>query len=946
MPRAVIYTEGKEGEYEFRLRVSKKIEWLRIRAERETPIPASAFLGDSAFVGPEASSENAFFEGAPEAGPGRVDDDLTGGGGEPREVVESDIWRLEGDRMYFFNQYRGLQVIDLTDVSQPRLLGEMELPAAGEQMYLVDAGHVVLLARNSCSYWRGDAESRLVVVNVAGSMPAEVASVPVQGHIQESRLVGTALYVTSQVYRSRQESEGGAGEVVWEWGSQVVSYDLSNPALPVEMDSIWISGYQNVIQATPSLLFVSTQGWGQVERWRSSLKVIDISNPDGSMVELSEIRPAGRILDKFKINMHGDVLRVISESQTRPIETELETFDLSNPERPAKLGSVTLGKNESLHATRFDGDKAYIVTFFRIDPLWVVDLSDPTNPTISGELEVPGWSTYIQPLGDRLLSIGVDNVDGWRVSVSLFDVADPADPGLLSRVPIGTNHSWSEANNDEKAFGWMEDAGLILVPFQSYEESGSTTGVQLIDLDGNTLKKRGVINHTVAPRRSTVMEDVILSLSGRSLLAVDAEDRDQPELISELILSWRVDEVFSMGEHVVQLGKGSQWNEERAGLVVGKVDSDFNILNALDMGGMPVVGTELKGQTLYLAQASTTGIPLPVAEGEKPGPETYSFLMRAVDLSQLPEMRVINEIEIQLDEPVIGSGLQALWVSQSTLVWQTSHEYWYWWGDVVFEGPARVADIAPWPGGASGARFLAFNTETANGIEFLSDFELEVENVWNFSSAYASDGKIYLSYQKNELEDSQPDRPEPLRIHGRWIQKNFLSVVDYADAAHPTQRPSVNIPGILEGISHGGSVIYTKGLHYDEETLATNNREWLDALAYDVLAAHLMDSIAFSDQWPHLAEVTRQGFVIAGQIREEEEVDQELLLDDAPSQYSLSVWTINGDGKFERRDPLWNLPFGASDLRLTDDHLLLRQGQDVWGFSIEEKGSLQLQSIY
>jgi uncharacterized secreted protein with C-terminal beta-propeller domain len=59
---------------------------------------------------------------------------------------------------------------------------------------------------------------------------------------------------------------------------------------------------------------------------------------------------------------------------------------------------------------------------------------------------VPGWSTYIQPLGDRLLSIGIDNVEGWRVSVSLFDVADPAKPGLLSRVPIGTNHSWSEAN--------------------------------------------------------------------------------------------------------------------------------------------------------------------------------------------------------------------------------------------------------------------------------------------------------------------------------------------------------------------------------------------------------------------------------------------------------------------------------------------------------------------
>ncbi|MBT4273894.1 MAG: hypothetical protein HOD39_03045, partial [Verrucomicrobia bacterium] len=462
VPRAVIYTEGKKGEYEFRLSVSEKIEWLRIRAESEIPVPVTAFLGESDFVGPVANDENVLFDAMPVATPDREGDLTEGTGGEKREVVESDIWRLEGDRMYFFNQYRGLQIVDLSNVDQPQLLGEMELPAAGEQMYLVDAGHAVLLARNSCSYWSGDAESRLVIVDVSGTEPIEIASVPVEGRIQDSRLVGTALYVTTQVYRHRTEIEGGADEEIWEWGSQVVSYDLSHPAFPVEMDSIWVPGYQNVIQATSEFLFVSTQGSLRQDRGRSTLKIIDIGQADGTMTALSEIRPAGRILDKFKINMHGKILRVISELPIRPLQTDLETFDLTNPKRPIKLGAVTLGENESLHATRFDGDKAYIVTFFRIDPLWVVDLSDPANPTISGELEVPGWSTYIQPLGDQLLSIGIDNVKGWRVSVSLFDVADPSKPGLLSRVPIGNHHSWSEANHDEKAFGWIEEAGLIL----------------------------------------------------------------------------------------------------------------------------------------------------------------------------------------------------------------------------------------------------------------------------------------------------------------------------------------------------------------------------------------------------------------------------------------------------------------------------------------------------
>ncbi len=950
VPRAVIYTEGEEGEYEFRLNVSEKIELLRIRAELEAPLPVHSFLGESDFAGPEASSGDAFFDGAPVAGPDRGGEDLNGGEGGGREVVESDIWRLEGDRMYFFNQYRGLQIIDLTDVNQPQLLGEMELPAAGEQMYLVDAAHAVLLARNSCSYWSGDAESRLVVVDVSDSNPTEVASVPVKGHIQESRLVGTALYVTSQVYRNRIDTMEGTDEEIWEWGSQIVSYDLSNPAFPVEKDSIWVPGYQNVIQATSKFLFVSTQGFGGQNRWRSTLKVIDISQPDGSMKELSEIRPSGRILDKFKIDMHGDVLRLISELQVRPLETELETFDLSNPERPVKLGSVTLGKNESLHATRFDGDKAYIVTFFRIDPLWVVDLSDPANPTISGELEVPGWSTYIQPLGDRLLSIGIDNVEGWRVSVSLFDVADPAKPDLLSRVPIGTNHSWSEANHDEKAFGWIEEAGLILVPFQSYEENSHSTGVQLIDLEGDTLKKRGVISHTVAPRRSTLKEDVILSLSGRSLMAVDASDRDQPELLSELNLSWRVDEVFSVGDYILQLAKGSDWNNETAGLRIGEVHSDFRILSELEFGDLPIVGTAIKDDVLYLAQSTSRNELPPIIEGEEPVIPAYDFVMTAVDLGQLPEVRLLDSQKVVLDEPVFGSDLQALWISDDTLVWQSSQEYWswWWWGGPAIDGPARgVADIAIWPGGgSSGSRFLAFDTDLNDGLQFLSEFDLDVENVWNFSDGYVADGKIYLSYQKNEFEEHLPGPPEQITLRGRWIQRNFLSVIDYVDPVHPTQRPPVNIPGALEGISHGGNILYTKGMHYDEETLVTNNREWLDALAYDGVAAHLMDSIAYSEQWPHLAEITPDGYVIAGQIREDSNMEDDPVTDQAPGLYSLSTWFVNSDGKFERRDPLWNLPFGASGLKLSGQNVLLRQGQDVWRFVLQDNGVLDLQSVY
>src|SRR5207342_717245 len=106
---------------------------------------------------------------------------------------------------------------------------------------------------------------------------------------------------------------------------------------------------------------------------------------------------------KFKMNVNQDIFTVISENWKEVLVTKLENFSLADPTDPKSLGALELGRREQLHATRFDGNRVYIVTFFRVDPLFIVDLSDPTNPHIAGELKVPGCSTYIQPLSGHKL---------------------------------------------------------------------------------------------------------------------------------------------------------------------------------------------------------------------------------------------------------------------------------------------------------------------------------------------------------------------------------------------------------------------------------------------------------------------------------------------------------------------------------------------------------------
>ena len=130
---------------------------------------------------------------------------------------------------------------------------------------------------------------------------------------------------------------------------------------------------------------------------------------------------------------------------------------LPNTQRPEHIGKP----REELYASRFRDDKAYLVTFRQTDPLYVVDLADPTSPFIAGELEIDGYSDYLGPVGkNHLLGVGKGAVpaaspfEGERgafatgIKLSLFDVSDPASPKEVQSIEIGKRGSESEALRD------------------------------------------------------------------------------------------------------------------------------------------------------------------------------------------------------------------------------------------------------------------------------------------------------------------------------------------------------------------------------------------------------------------------------------------------------------------------------------------------------------------
>lgn len=129
-----------------------------------------------------------------------------------------------------------------------------------------------------------------------------------------------------------------------------------------------------------------------------------------------------------------------------------------------------LGKNERVQSVRFIGTKAYVVTFRRIDPFYVVDLSAPENPVVAGELKIPGFSSYLHPLGnDRLLGVGSSADENGRVTgakLSLFDASDPTNPLESKILELGSGYT--DVTWDHRAFLYWDPADRLVMPFNSY----------------------------------------------------------------------------------------------------------------------------------------------------------------------------------------------------------------------------------------------------------------------------------------------------------------------------------------------------------------------------------------------------------------------------------------------------------------------------------------------
>lgn len=929
-PRAVKVLDPLDGlvaRVTFTVPVSPAIEILRVRGDlAENTLPAEFYSGTNKFSVVNNGNANAGGLGGGVLTSAPTEDRaVMDGGGGARSVVESDIWKIEGDTLFFFNQYRGLQVIDVANPDAPVVTGTYDLAGAGEQMYVINGTNVVLLARDNCSWyggislrgdglWYGGSDGRIVLLQIRDGVPHLVKELPVPGSITESRMVGSALYVVANSYQPRTV----LGSESWEWGSEVLSFDLGDFATAQEKSRDWVSGYGNVVMATDKFLFVAHTDYQNAPPYTSTVHCYDISSPTGAFTKQSSFNAGGMVLDKFKMHVNGNTFVAVVQIDTwaSPVRrsTYVNTFSLDDPRAPRRVGSLKVIENETLFATRFHGDLLYAVTFFVIDPLWIIDLSDPAAPKKVGELHIPGWSTYLHPLGDKLLAIGRDQTNGSsRTSVQLFDVANPANPSLLSKVLIGDHWSYSEANWDEKAFGVLPEDKLVLVPFYSSGSAGGYfEGVQLIDLESDRLVKRGVVEHNMGARRATLHRDRLLSISSRELLSVNVTDRDKPVVVADRQLSWAADRVHLAGDFVIEIeASGSTGPALR---VVNANDpsvlrsvlqlTNLPYMGSIDFGGKLYVLQGRGIEHIYPAEYNPTNY-FPIATN----PAVYHF--SEYDLSALPELRLAASTSKEGTANYFYGQYQPLRVRPDLLVWANNSQGNYWWGPfiggpvsspgvgVVVDFVGRPGIIGPWWGGASG-HFIAVDLSGATP-SIASEATLSGTNGWwSFSDAFTANGLVYTSHQLSEFDPTFDPPPYTYQdwmgtnwitrtndpAPGSWVTRYYMDVIDFKDAADPLVRKPVNIPGSLIGLHRGGEMVYTRGSDFVRHYYS--NDETLAASSYDGVNARLVTTLVLNQNWPR-PTLADSGYVYIGSPGTTNNTNA-----------TIQVWTVSNAGKFEQ----------------------------------------------
>ena len=437
-------------------------------------------------------------------------------------VDEADMVKTDGDYIYYVANKKVyiVKAKELTVVSEieyneeTEKLYPREIYVYGNKMVVIGNGYEY--KENSNRYETDETDetvrdytsvrarymSKAIVYDISNkNEPKQTRVVSLDGSYVSSRMIGENLYFISEksvsyydkleddellpVIKDSQSSEEtkkiDCTEIAYFEDTKSYSYMIVagfniNNKEAVNTETFF--GASSNIYASEKNLYVTQSIYNDGFIYKGTKNIIYKFNLDDSKIKLQckgEVK--GYLNNQFSMDEYEGNLRIATTSRdNKTSSNQLYVLD----ENLQEIGKIEdLAKGEKIYSVRFIGKVGYIVTFEQIDPLFVIDLSNPSNPVVKGQLKIPGYSSYLHPydethiigIGYNTKSNGYGGVVNANMKMSMFDVSDLENPKEMFNVDIGDDYVYSQIKSNHKALFYNKDKNLIGFPIKNRSES-------------------------------------------------------------------------------------------------------------------------------------------------------------------------------------------------------------------------------------------------------------------------------------------------------------------------------------------------------------------------------------------------------------------------------------------------------------------------------------------
>ena len=394
-------------------------------------------------------------------------------------VDEADIVKTDGEYIYVISG-KDVTIVKAYPPEEVEFLSQIRLDGAVKGAF-INGDRLVVFEETS--------ETFVKVYDVSDrTFPILKRPVSVSGGYLNSRMIGDYIYavITQPAYYVEDEVSLPricSGDYIQEIRAHEICYsNVSDHSYG--FTTIVAVNMQNDYEEPTHKTFL----FGATHCMYVSLNNIYVTFPEGENtliyrfhIEGGEIECVadgevpGHVLNQFSMDEHEGYFRIATTigqvwSSETPSQNNLYILDM-NLNIVGRLENLAPG--ERIYSARFMGDRCYLVTFKKVDPLFVIDLETPTNPTVLGQLKITGYSDYLHPYDENhIIGIGKETEEAeegdfaWYqgVKISLFNVSDVENPKEIAKYEIGDRGTDSPILRDHKAFLFDKTKNLLVIP--------------------------------------------------------------------------------------------------------------------------------------------------------------------------------------------------------------------------------------------------------------------------------------------------------------------------------------------------------------------------------------------------------------------------------------------------------------------------------------------------